>query len=93
MNNEDFQQLLRRYANVLGEQFESVRIFATRRSEDGETVTFTFGSGNLMAQEGQVAEWLTMQRIRTEEHIKMRVRAEMGAGLEESDFDDDEGPE
>ena len=87
MNNDDLQRQIERYCVVLGEQFDSVRILATITSPDGGTVSFTHGSGNIMAQMGHAEEWLRLRKVRSNEHTKMQVRAEMGADLEDSDVD------
>lgn len=50
-------------ASKLGEHFQSVRIFVTRNSEDGEpnTIAIDSGGGNFYAQIGQVRAWLDIQ--------------------------------
>lgn len=49
----------------LSEHCDSVRIFCTVHNPDGEdnrTVAIDEGSGNLLAQLGQVSEWMDIQR-------------------------------
>ncbi len=48
-------------AAKLGEHFNSVRIIATREN-NGETESFTVGSGNYFAQLGSALEWVDKQR-------------------------------
>jgi len=48
-------------AAKLGEHFNSVRIIATREN-NGDTESFTVGSGNYFAQLGSALEWVDKQR-------------------------------
>lgn len=53
---------IRDAVHLLGEHFDSVRIFATRH-ESGErdgTLKFNYGAGNWFATYGQVREWLIL---------------------------------
>lgn len=65
MNTEKDTDLkrLEQHASALSEHYESVRIFVTRRTEDGkcESVSSTTGRGNYYAQLGQIHEWIVMQ--------------------------------
>jgi hypothetical protein len=55
--------LIKELSAKLAEHCQSVRVFVTYPSDDGESNTcgYTFGNGNLYAQLGQVNEWLTEQ--------------------------------
>lgn len=57
------QSIVERHAGQLGEHFQSVRIFVTRNTEDGEsnTVALDSGCGNFYAQLGQIREWMSIQ--------------------------------
>lgn len=57
------QKLLEEHASALAEHFDSVRIFVTTPSDDGESNTkgIETGRGNFYAQLGQVHEWLIVQ--------------------------------
>jgi len=57
------EQALERAAEVLGEYFDSVRIFVTDKEESS-----TIGTGNFFAQYGQVALWL--QNIVGQEEVE-----------------------
>lgn len=61
-----------RCLHELGELCESVRIFVTYQTEDGEAVSsgHTAGCGNEYAQLGQIQEWLDTEREKT----KLRAR-------------------
>lgn len=65
---------LKRTADRLGEHFDSVAIFATKMTEDGEAnvVSFTTNAGNFYATQGLVAEWIEAQK----ERIRIKVRNE-----------------
>ncbi len=58
------QSMVEHHASQLAEHFDSVRIFVTRNTEDGEqnTVAVDSGRGNFYAQLGQIHEWLCIQR-------------------------------
>lgn len=50
-------------AILLAEHVDTVQIFVTFHAEDGEsTASYEHGQGNFYARQGQVDEWLTIQR-------------------------------
>lgn len=61
--NEPIKAMVELFANQLHEHCDSVRIFVTYPSNDGEpnTHAYTTGKGNFYAQLGQVIEWVTLQ--------------------------------
>ncbi len=63
MTKAEALELVEKTAMQLGEHFDSVRVFATMPSEDGEsnTATIDSGCGNFYAQLGQIHEWLLIQ--------------------------------
>lgn len=63
MNTEEQQKIVRDACTKLCEHFDSVRIFATCPTEDGEQNTRAIdeGCGNYYATLGQVIEWLAVQ--------------------------------
>lgn len=64
MTKDEAKELLEKHSRILSEHFDSVRIFATKGTEDGEpnTMALDTGNGNFYAQLGQIEEWLTIQR-------------------------------
>jgi hypothetical protein len=66
MNEKDqIRQMVQEAVKTLSEHCDSVRIFVTKHACDGETDTTSSidnGAGNLMAQMGQVQEWLCIQQ-------------------------------
>lgn len=56
----EMEKLVKDAASKLAEHVDTVRIFVTRRSEDGDGLTssYTFGIGNIFAQRGQIDYWL-----------------------------------
>jgi hypothetical protein len=70
-SDEDIKRL-EDAANLLGEHFDSVRIFATRYDPSIEkgTVTANAGVGNWYASYGQVREWL----IKHDEFARLDAR-------------------
>lgn len=52
--------IIKRHAAQLAEHFDSVQVFATRKSEDG-TVNAQWGEGNWFARFGQVRAWLVQE--------------------------------
>jgi hypothetical protein len=66
MNPEDkahCEKLLQECVDKLSEHCDSVRIFITLPTGDGESNTAAMdrGSGNFYAQLGQITEWLCIQ--------------------------------
>ena len=57
------KQLVSDAAMRLGEHVDSVRIFVTYPSNNGDndTHSFTNGAGNIYAQQAQVREWVLIQ--------------------------------
>lgn len=84
-NNDEAQALVDRITAELGEHFESVRIFASYKSEQGtgNTIGFNSGVGNLYAQLGQVREWLLKQ----DEFVRADARENWKADQEEETED------
>lgn len=76
----EVEELVIRSVNQLGEHCQSVRIFVTYQTEDGNanTVGFEYGSGNIYAQHGQIQQWLDMQR----EFSRIQARKEVEEGEE-----------
>lgn len=61
--SEEEQRLtdaLEQAINLLREHCDSVRIFVTKESDDGnaDTIALTDGRGNWYAQKGQIVDWL-----------------------------------
>ena len=54
------------------DEIDSVRIFVTWPSDDGNQTTRSYesGTGNFYAQLGQVAEWLSMQEEFQRDHAR-----------------------
>lgn len=61
--NTQIKEMVESFANQLHEHCDSVRIFVTFPSNDGEANTHAYetGKGNFYAQLGQVIEWVTLQ--------------------------------
>lgn len=77
MASDELEQLhaeLKRTADRLGEHFDSVAIFTTKMSEDGEAnvIFLSAHAGNFYATKGLVEEWIEAQR----ERIRAKVRSE-----------------
>ncbi len=66
--NERLTKLLERHAAVLGEHFESVRIFGVVNRGDGCYGRITRGEGNYFSQYGSVRDWLIEQEQATRNH-------------------------
>jgi len=80
---EELERLVDEACSRLREHVDSVRIFVTRDSDDGqETAGLSRGRGNFYAQRGLVEEWLEGQREGERERIRRRV--------DEDDEGDDE---
>lgn len=63
--------LARKHVDALGEHFDSVQIFLTRKSGELDgTVHFHLGSGNYFARCGHVRTWLIQQ----DEQARIDVR-------------------
>lgn len=60
-----------KFCDLLGEHCDSVRIFITSPSNNGQgdTRCFSVGSGNFCAQKGQIHEWLIMENERSRQHM------------------------
>lgn len=74
MDNDADSELLKQTSLKLGEQFDTIHIFATRH-ESGEkhgTLRFSEGVGNWYARYGQIRDWL----VREEETTREAVRRE-----------------
>jgi hypothetical protein len=59
-DTDDEMKILSRCAAQLQEHFETVRIFATVKTPDGDGLStrhLTYGKGNYFAQYGQVKQW------------------------------------
>lgn len=60
---QQLHALVEQHVAALSEHFDSVRIFTTLyRPETSETSSFDAGSGNFMAQLGQINEWILIQQ-------------------------------
>jgi hypothetical protein len=53
--------LIEKHCLQLAEHFDSVRIIATGRTQDGKTSLVTWGQGNYYAQKASIEEWLVEQ--------------------------------
>lgn len=62
-------KLVRLAAHSLGEHFDSVRIICTHTME-GNTANYTYGAGNLYAQQGSVRDWIIEQETMTKLELK-----------------------
>jgi len=64
MNTEELQAMIKKHVAALSEHCESVRIFVTVPSNDGNQTTKACddGAGNFYAQYGQITEWIDIQR-------------------------------
>jgi hypothetical protein len=58
------------FISEMGEHFESARFFGSFNEGNGETGSYTSGSGNFHAQYGQIREWITRQ----DEMVRMNAR-------------------
>lgn len=69
---DDLEKLVDECVSRLAEHCDSVRIFATRPSDDGSGSTgyITRGSGNYFAQAGVIREWITVQDERTRQVVR-----------------------
>lgn len=66
---------IEKVAQVLGEHFDTVQIFATRHepgAKDAGTYRFSAGCGNWYARYGQVREWMLMQDEMAREKARRR---------------------
>lgn len=61
--------LLEKHAAILGEHFESIRIFAVVNRGDGNYGRITRGAGNYFSQFGSVRDWL----LETEQDTRNRA--------------------
>lgn len=64
MTKEELQALVDQHVAQLGEHVDSVAVFVTVGSEDGQcdTIACDGGCGNFYARQGQIEEWLTIQK-------------------------------
>jgi len=64
------------FTEKLAEHVDSVRIFVSFPTLDGEsdTASYTRGGGNLFAQHGQVSQWMLEQNQYVVEHAKKECR-------------------
>lgn len=62
------EALLEKHASILGEHFESVRIFAVCNRGDGVYGRITRGAGNYFSQYGSVRDWLLEAEQDTRNH-------------------------
>lgn len=68
ISKED-EKAIREVVARLMEHYDSVRIFVTRHvGQNDVTESFETGGGNLLAQLGQVQQWLTIQNRYAEHH-------------------------
>ncbi len=81
---DPLDDILQQVTAQLLEHFDSVRIICTSHV-DGSTALYTFGGGNIYAQEGSVKDWVI--RMDALEDNRARVRVEQS---EEDDGDDDD---
>lgn len=65
-------EMLRQHVNQLGEFFDTVQIFCTRREsfEKSGTSHFALGAGNWFARYGQLRNWILEQN----EYTKLKIR-------------------
>ncbi len=72
---ENVKKMVDEFRDKLSEHCDSVRIFVSFPSLNGEsdTVGYTNGGGNLFAQHGQVREWLEFQR----EYARIEARKDV----------------
>ena len=72
MSEEEFAELIQPHIDALREHVDVVRIFVSTDKGSGNNTTqcFTEGSGNLMAQLGQVKDWI----IQMDEETRANVR-------------------
>ncbi len=55
------------------EHVDTVQIFITLHGDDGkETLTYDVGSGNFYARQGQVEEWVRIQRVYQKQYAKSK---------------------
>ena len=72
MNAQDekppFDKEIDELMNKLSEHCDSVRLFISVPSGNGETTSFSRGAGNYLAQYGQIKEWILRQETKVIEH-------------------------
>lgn len=58
------QKLIETHCAQIAEHVDSVRVFVTRHSDEGErsTMFMSTGSGNYYASRGYIESWLNIQR-------------------------------
>lgn len=63
IDKDEALAFLERHVAMMGEQFDSIQVFATRvePGPDGATESFTTGIGNWYARHGQAREWVRKQ--------------------------------
>lgn len=63
MTRDESIALVNKHASLLGEHFDSVRVFVTWPSEEScqRTLAYDTGRGNFYASYGLVREWICIQ--------------------------------
>jgi hypothetical protein len=69
---EEDNKLLEAACESLGEHFDTIQIFVTRHepTEEGGTISATWGSGNYFAGYGQAVEWVVKQDERSRQIVR-----------------------
>ena len=72
-------KIMERALHELGEHCESVRIFASYKSEEcgAEVGTINMGAGNILISRAQIREWLQEQDAYIDERKRVLVRRDM----------------
>jgi hypothetical protein len=72
MTREETIALVDQCVSKIREHAESVRIFATFETQDGQADTRAYdsGAGNYYAQKGQILEWLEIERLRVKRQLE-----------------------
>lgn len=76
LSRQEIEKKIEAFANELSGDCDSVRIFVTVPTYEGDDSTggFTYGKGNFYASWGSIREWMVTQ----DERVRENVRREEG---------------
>lgn len=64
-SGDGYVKMIDSHVAQLSEHFDSVQVFCTQRTGDGNTRVFSRGGGNYYANYGAAREWIVRQDERT----------------------------
>jgi hypothetical protein len=75
-------EFVEKLATQLGEHFQSVRIFVSKSSDDGNanTLHYNTGRGDFLSQRGHVRDWMLYNDEATREKARIDQRRFLGEG-------------